>query len=292
MDMNKKMDYDLKTDIEYIAQVLNISKSDLAEELGLNYSTIYRWINNGTIPEKRSIELIYDYAYKNNVRINKIYSQLCLEENDSKTSMIIYHGSKKGIEGQLSFSYSKINNDFGIGIYFGESLIQSESFVYQYNTSAAYIASFNFSKLKYIKYEVNLDWMLTVAYYRGYLDAYKNSKIIKNLIKKIEDVDYIIAPIADNNMFDIIESFTNGDITNIQCEHALSATSLGNQIVIKSDKALKNIKILKKCYISKREKDDLLKIGEERRIESNNKTRLSKTKYNSKGKYIDAILSE
>lgn len=290
--MAKNLEYDLKTDIEYISQVLNISKTDLAKELGLNYSTIFRWINNKTIPEKRSIESIYDYAYKNDVRINKIYSQLCLEENNPKTNMIIYHGSKRGINGKLSLEYSKSNNDFGIGMYFGESLEQSESFVYQYNDSAAYIVSFYFSNLSYIKFEVNLDWMLTVAYFRGYLNKYKDSSTIKKLINKINNVDYIIAPIADNNMFDIIESFANGDITTTQCEHALTATSLGDQIVIKSEKALKNIKLLKKCYISKSEKDNLIKMGEERRIESDNKVKLSKSQYNGKGKYIDAILSK
>ena len=78
--------------------------------------------------------------------------------------------------------------------------------------------------------------MLVIAYYRGWLTQYKHNEIIDKIVKKVENVDVIIAPIADNRMFDLISKFVDGSVTNEQCEHALAATNLSNQYVIKTTK--------------------------------------------------------
>lgn len=49
--------------------------------------------------------------------------------------------------------------------------------------------------------------MMTIAYYRGSLDEYKEHQRVVQLIEQSGDCDYIIAPIADNRMFPIINSF-------------------------------------------------------------------------------------
>ena len=56
--------------------------------------------------------------------------------------------------------------------------------------------------------------MLTIAYFRGRLSGYEDHPIIKKLINKLEDIDYLVAPIADNRMFRIIDSFIEGEITD------------------------------------------------------------------------------
>ena len=73
--------------------------------------------------------------------------------------------------------------------------------------------------------------MMTIAYYRGALDKYKDHAIITRIIKDSRNCDYIIAPIADNRMFKIIDSFIQGEITDEQCKHCLAATNLGKQYV-------------------------------------------------------------
>lgn len=80
-----------------------------------------------------------------------------------------------------------------------------------------------------------------VANFRGTLSEYQNHPKVKKIINKVLDADYIIAPIADNKMFETIDDFINGNITNVQCEHCLSATNLGKQYVFKSDKAIKQL---------------------------------------------------
>jgi len=73
--------------------------------------------------------------------------------------------------------------------------------------------------------------MLTIACYRGTLEKYESHPMIQKLIEKSRDYDYIIAPIADNRMFQIINSFINGEITDEQCKHCLAATKLGEDKV-------------------------------------------------------------
>ena len=96
--------------------------------------------------------------------------------------------------------------------------------------------------------------MIAIAYFRGWLNDYKDSPLIKRLVSKLSDYDVIIAPIADNRMFDIIAEFVENEITDEQCRHALAATNLGFQYVLKTNKTLKMLSFLKKCMSVKKKK--------------------------------------
>lgn len=132
--------------------------------------------------------------------------------------------------------------------------------------------------------------MMTIAYYRGALEEYENHPIIKKLIEKSCDCDYIIAPIADNRMFHIINSFIMGEITDEQCKHCLAATNLGYQYVFKSDKAIKSLRMLERCYISEKEKEYYKKMRNSDAKLGDDKVKLARIKYRGKGRYIDEIL--
>lgn len=100
--------------------------------------------------------------------------------------------------------------------------------------------------------------MLTIAYYRGKLQEYVKTETVKKLLKANEGVDYIIAPIADNRMFEIIDSFIEGEITDVQCQHCLSATNPGKQYVFVSEKALDHITLLESCFLTDSENQKYL----------------------------------
>lgn len=55
-------------------------------------------------------------------------------------------------------------------------------------------------------------------------------------------------------MFQIINSFINGEITDEQCKHCLAATNLGYQYIFISDKSVNNIKLTERVYISESER--------------------------------------
>ena len=81
------------------------------------------------------------------------------------------------------------------------------------------------------------------------LEKYKEHPYIKKLISKLENIDYVIAPIADNRMYRIINSFIDGEITDEQCKHCLAATNLGNQYVLltNNETNIASRRIVEKC---------------------------------------------
>lgn len=137
---------------------------------------------------------------------------------------------------------------------------------------------------------MNRDWMLTIAYYRGTLGEYANHHVIKSLVEQSRDCDYIIAPIADNRMFHIINSFISGDITDEQCKHCLAATNLGMQYIFVSDKSVSQLELLERCYVSGNEKKHYKNLRADESKLGDDKVKLAKKQYRGQGLYIDEIL--
>ena len=91
-------------------------------------------------------------------------------------------------------------------------------------------------------------------------------------------------------MFEIIDSFIAGEITDVQCQHCLSATNLGMQYVFISEKALSHITLLERCYLSELEKKDYLSSRQEGFKMNTDKVKLAKKQYRNQGEYIEDIL--
>ena len=132
--------------------------------------------------------------------------------------------------------------------------------------------------------------MLAIAYYRGTIENYKDNPIIKTIIKKVENADYIYAPIVDNRMFKIIEQFIDGYITDEQCKHCLTATNLGKQYVFLTDKATAKLEILERCYLSSSERKHYQEVKQADVNDGDNKVKMALIKYKNQGKYIEEIL--
>lgn len=286
-------DYSIKKDIDYIKKVKGINNKELANELNIGEATLYRWQNSTNNIPNEDLNALYDYAYKNKLMINTIKSHIYVEESEKKKHKVLFHGSRNGIFGnKLDLNYSEDDNDFGKGFYCGESIIQPETFVMNYSDSSLYVFDFNPKGLKKLEFKVDNEWMLAIAYYRGYLNKYKDSKILKKIIEKINNTDYIVAPIADNMMFDHIKRFTNGELSDVQCQHCLSATNLGKQYVFITNKALKQLKCLDRCFISNLERKDLAKASEDTRKLSENKVAYAISKYRKDGLGIEELLND
>lgn len=257
------MDYNFRDDLKAIREILGLTQMELAEQLGVEQK----------------------------IKLNKL-KEMLWTDNIKPGHRLLFHGAKGEIKGDVSVSVGRSNNDFGQGFYTGESYEQAISFVSGFEKSSVYFLDFYDKNLKCKKYEVNQEWMMTIAYYRGVLDVYKEHPIVKKLISEARDCDYIVAPIADNRMFQIINSFIDGEITDEQCKHCLAATHLGLQYVFISERAIKQVKLIEKCYISNKEKEYYKNIRSEDTKLGDDKVKLAKIQYRGKGKYIDEILSE
>ena len=284
------MNYKFSEDLKAIREILGITQGELAEKLGVQQVTISRNENGKTKPSEKLLEQVYSFAFDNNIKLGRLKEMLWLE-NIKSGHKLLFHGAKRAIEGEISPSKSRMNNDFGQGFYTGESYEQAVSFVSGFEKSSVYYLDFDDSNLKWKEYEVNQEWMMTIAYYRGALETYENHPVIKKLIKNKEKYDFIIAPIADNRMFQIINSFISGEITDEQCKHCLAATNLGNQYVFTSEKAARKLKILERSYISSSEREHYKGLRAEDAKLGDDKVKLARRQYRGKGKYIDDILT-
>jgi hypothetical protein len=91
-------------------------------------------------------------------------------------------------------------------------------------------------------------------------------------------------------MFEIIDSFIDGEITDVQCQHCLSATNLGMQYVFVSEKALSGITLLERCYLTDLEKEAYLHSRQESFRVNMDKVKLARRQYRNQGNYIEDIL--
>ena len=125
--------------------------------------------------------------------------------------------------------------------------------------------------------------------YNKMINEYANNTKIVELLNRIKDVDVIIAPIADNKMFNIMHQFGDGDITTIQAIHSLATSGLGKQFVLKTTKAISHLTQVERLFLSSSERKAISILMEDRGREIDTKLKLSKREFRGKGQYIDEL---
>lgn len=277
-------------DLLIIRKTFGYTQADLACAINFPLLSIIRWEKKLSEPNIENINKIYSFAFLKGLSINKVYEDFYQEFIDDKKEKILFHGCKTVIKNSLDLNYSKKNNDFGIGFYLGETFKQSAMYVSNSKSKNIYFYKLNLIDLKTTTFKVDTEWMIAISYFRGQLNNYKNSKYIQNLVNKINNIDIIIAPIADNRMFDIISEFVRGEITDEQCKYLLASTDLGMQYVIKTNKGLNKLTLLKESLLCDEERKQYLSEKEKININVQNKLRNIRIQYRGKGRYIDEIL--
>jgi transcriptional regulator with XRE-family HTH domain len=282
------MNYKISDDLKLVREMINMSQEEMANNIGVQKRTIIRIERGENYPSEDTLEKFYNFTYKKGIKLNSIKEMFYKEENPS--FKIIFHGARDTIEGNISPFYGRENNDFGKGFYCGVTSEQASSFISRFPNSSMYMIKFNGTGLKKVDFDDNQEWMLAIAYYCGTLNEYGNHPIIKKIVDKVKNADYIYAPIVDNRMYRIIEQFIDGYITDEQCKHCLAATNLGKQFVFLTEKATSNLEIIERCYLSASERDYYHQIKQADINDSDNKVKLSMIKYKNQGKYIEEIL--
>lgn len=278
------LNYKIKDDIEFFLEAEQIDIERLSILTSISRQTLSD-ILKGKDTNSDTLEKFYSFIYSYGYRLNKIKGEI---EKERSKEIILFHGSKNGIK-ELSIENGRNNCDFGKGFYLGETYNNVASFVYNNKNSSIYIFSLNIKDLKIKRIDFSLDWMLLVCFNRKTLEYYKNNEKIQKLIKEIEDVDIIIAPIADNKMFYLMTSFASSDINYEVALHSLSASSLGYQYVLRTEKAIDRLKVIEKLYLSKEEKRYLKVLDNERAKEIETKLKMSKKEFKN-GLFIEEIL--
>jgi len=285
----RRSDYLTNYDLKLIREMTGLSQQELAKELGVSGVTVNRWEMEGTGIAPENLEKLYGFAFSEGLDLNRIKEQFYREETPPDR-MLLFHGAKTRIEGTVKIGRARPNSDFGQAFYMGESFRQAALFVSNFPRSSVYILSFDPAGLVRAEYHMDLRWLLAVSAFRGKLKRRASEETLARIMAPAAQADYIVAPIADNRMYQIIDAFTEGEITDEQCIHALAATDLGMQYAIRSDKAAARIRVLERCYLCSKEKKQYVTDRSVGSRLSESKVRASRIKYRGKGRYIDELL--
>ncbi|MCI1244521.1 MAG: DUF3990 domain-containing protein [Bacilli bacterium] len=257
---------------------------EFSDETKISKVTLYHLLETNEASPK-TIEAVYSFLYRFGYRINAVKEEFLKETSKDK---LLFHGSKAGLESIISLGARK-NCDFGNGFYLGETYAQALAFVCENESSSVYSFSFADRGLKTLKYDVSLDWMLSICHYRGFLRRFDESKHLSGLVRRVAAADLIIAPIADNRMFYIMSLFANGDINSNVALHSLSASRLGLQYIFKTDKALKCLQPIERYYLCEEEREDARAVLNKRAAEIDTKLKLAKREFRD-GLFVEELL--
>lgn len=282
----------INKELTIVSELLNASREKIAEAIGVSLITVDRYLKNNIEVDEQVINRVYDFAYNEQIYFNKIYESMFKDQYQHDNSVVLFHGTKNKISGAIDLSHSKAVNDFGKGFYLGESFEQAATYIAISKSHHIYSFVLDLTNLNIVKFSVEEEWMYAIAYFRGWLDKYQNSEKLKSIIDRIEKADIIIAPIADNKMYDLIDEYVTGVITDLQCINSLAATDLGNQYVIKTNKALNQLSMIEEMFLSNSEKDHYYIARLEKSKVGLDKVKLARIKYRGQGQYIEEALNE
>ena len=184
----KNIEFNFNEDMRLIRELMGLSQAEFAEMLHVEAVTVNRWENGSAGFSNDSLERLYMSAYRHGININKIKEQFFAEESDP-IEKLLFHGAKTMIDGNLDIDHAKERNDFGKGFYCGESFVQASLFVSGFPQSSVYIFEFDPEGLEHKRYEVDREWLLTIAAFRERLGRYSGNKLIGRLKEEANSAD-------------------------------------------------------------------------------------------------------
>lgn len=109
----------MKELIKAIRSRVNMSQGQFASALGTTPISITRWENGKSMPNQMAQNNLYQFCKSQGIDVADLVTEiLCYEHNIDDNRRILYHGSKKGIDGKIA-PISRAECDFGQGFYMG-----------------------------------------------------------------------------------------------------------------------------------------------------------------------------
>ena len=205
--------------------------------------------------------------------------------------VLLYHGSKSGIEGTIE-PKSRKQCDFGKGFYMGTDSGQTLTLICDYEKSKFYIVSVSTENLALIEVPADIDWTMLVAYHREKMKKIDGTPFYNKYRDMTQDKDLIIGNIANDRMFFVIDNFFVGNVTDMALVNSLSALQLGKQYVVISQKGCDAVRIEAEVELSYLERLFIKEIAEENRARGISLANDICKNYRREGIYFDEILDE
>ena len=193
-----------------------------------------------------------------NIAINlhfRAYQKKCIfansRYNDSfMKNLTLYHGSTKVVE-RPALGIGNPKNDYGLGFYCTENLElakewasaeKSDGFANHYELN---LEGLSILHLNTKPYHI-LNWLSILLKNRTFvlsqgLPMEARDYLLNNFLPKYEQYDLIIGYRADDSYFAFANAFLNNTISLEQLRKAMMLGNLGEQVVLKSEKAFSQL---------------------------------------------------
>lgn len=278
-----------------IRAYLNMSQTEFAKQLNVTFQTVNRWENGRALPNKLAQSKMFDLCKEKQL---PVYDMILKKITDKSKAMkldsnrvLLYHGSKSGIEGTIE-PKSRKQCDFGKGFYMGTDPGQTLTLICDYEKSKFYIVSVSTENLALIEVPADIDWAMLVAYHRGKMEKIDGTPFYNKYRDMTQDKDLIIGNIANDRMFFVIDNFFVGNVTDMALVNSLSALQLGKQYVVISQKGCDAVRIEAEVELSYLERLFIKEIAEENRARGISLANDICKNYRREGMYFDEILDE
>ena len=285
----------MQTIIKQIREKLNMSQTELAERLNVTFATVNRWENGRAVPNKLAQTKLYEICKENNVPVyDIILSRIATAAESislSKGRVLLYHGSKSGIEGKIE-PKSRSQCDFGKGFYMGTDPSQALTLICDYDKSKFYILSVDTTNLNTIEVTADIEWAMLVAYHRGRMETIKGTPLYEKYRKMSGNKDIVIGSIANDRMFYVIDNFFIGNITDAALVGSLSALQLGKQYVAVTQKGCDAVRIEAEIELSHLERLFIQEVAEANRAKGVSLANSICKNYRREGLFFDEILEK
>ena len=278
----------MKELIKAIRSAANMNQEQFASALGTTPLSINRWENGKTMPNRMAQTQLYNFCKERELDVVEIIVN-AKEYTDENHKLVLYHGSKKGIDGDIA-PISRGECDFGKGFYMGTTTLQPLTLVCNEDKPKFYAVELDTTDLKVLTVDIGMDWAMLIAYYRKEMESAKGTPVYEKYAHMADGYDLIIGYIANDRMYTELSRFFNRTLTDVALINCLSALDLGKQYVAVSEKACKQIKVLKEYPLSQLELALLKDMSGERRKEGIALAEEIEVKYRREGKFFDEIL--
>lgn len=278
----------MKDLIKTIRAKANMNQEQFASALGTTVVSINRWENGKAVPNPMAQTNLYQFCKSREIDVADIVTDMLRYEH-TKDRNIFYHGSKKGIIGDIA-PISRAECDFGEGFYTGTDTLQPLTLVCAEEKPKFYTVEFDLSNLKILEVDIGMDWAMMIAYYRKQMERVAGTPIYEKYAHFADGYDVIVGYIANDRMYTELARFFNGTITDVALLKCLSALDLGKQYVAITQKACDQIKILEERDLHLLERLALQDKSVARRNEGIALADEIVKKYRREGQFFDEIL--
>ncbi len=170
----------------------------------------------------------------------------------------VYHGASCKIENP-SFDYGRVDTDFGLGFYVTADFIMAEKWASRKKLSIVNEYVLDTTKLKIYDFGLDEEW----------LDFIIDNRNLYEPSEQYKAYDILSGATADDKLFSTIEQYEDGLLSAELAVKILNCIEIGEQLCIKTQKALDSLKYIGCIELSIDRKQELTELNRKDRIKAN-----------------------